>query len=128
MTGRCGVVVAHGQLGEGFLSALERVAGQQNNLWPVSNEGLDGAALVEAIESLLADRGAGREAFLFTDLDGGSCGQACRRLLTAGRVKAVFYGISLPLLIEFVFLQDQPLQTMVTAIVAKSRGGLGAHL
>jgi PTS system mannose-specific IIA component len=124
---RCGVVVAHGPLAEGLLSALARVAGPQENLWALTNEGLGRDELVEAIRSSIESRAGGRQVFLFSDLSGGSCGQACKRLLAEGRVRAVFYGINLPLLVEFVFLQDQPLETMIAATVSKSRAAVGVE-
>ncbi|MFN2384240.1 MAG: PTS sugar transporter subunit IIA [Gemmatimonadota bacterium] len=127
MTPRCGVVVAHGHLAEGFVSALAHMAGPQSTVWGVSNEGLDGDALAAVISAGLATRGAGCEAILFSDLDGGSCGQVCRRLLAEGTVRAVFFGINLPLLIEFVFLQDAPYDTLEAALLAKSRQALGVH-
>lgn len=127
MTGRCGVVVAHGRLGEGLLSALTRVAGSQDNLWSVSNDERDTESLMSEIESLIAERGLGRETILFSDLDGGSCCQACRRLLASDSVRAVFYGVNLPLLIEFVFLQDLPFDEFCRALLEKSRGALGVH-
>lgn len=110
-----------------MLSALTRVAGVQENLWAVSNDDLDSESLLGEIESLLADRAAGREAILFSDLDGGSCGQACRRLLASESVRAVFHGVNLPLLIEFVFLQDLPFDEFCEALLQKSRGALGVH-
>ena len=127
MTGRCGVVVGHGRFAEGLLSALSVVAGEQENLWPLSNQGRDGEELEAEIAGILSTRGAGLEAYLLSDMDGGSCGQACRRLLADGRVRAVFYGVSLPLLIEFVFLQDEPFERFVEGAVEKSRKALGAH-
>lgn len=128
MTGRCGVVVAHGRLGEGLLSALSRVAGEQDGLWALSNEGLGGAELEAEISAILEERSAGREAYLLSDMEGGSCGQACRRVLARGTVKAVLYGVNLPLLVEFVFLQDQPFERFVTAAIEKGRHALGAHV
>lgn len=128
MTGRCGVLVAHGRLGEGLLSALSRVAGEQDALWALSNEGLGGAELEAEIAAILEERSAGREAYLLSDMEGGSCGQACRRLLAKGTVKAVLYGVNLPLLVEFVFLQDQPFDRFVTAAVEKGRRALGVHV
>ncbi len=128
MTGRCGVVVAHGRLGEGLLSALSRVAGEQNSLWALSNEDLGGADLEAEIEAILEERSAGRDAYLLSDMDGGSCGQACRRLLARGSVKAVLYGVNLPLLVEFVFLQEESFERFVTAAVEKGRRALGAHV
>lgn len=127
MTGRCGVVVGHGRMAEGLLSALTRVAGEQPDLWGVSNQGRTGEELAAEIATLLEDRCAGRDAYLLSDLDGGSCGQACRRLLEEGRVRGVFYGVNLPLLVEFVFLPDLPVAEFVNAALEKSRKSLGAH-
>lgn len=127
MTERCGVVVAHGRLADGLLSALARVAGAQENLWAISNDGLSAEELRDAIEKLLDQRAVGREAVAFSDLDGGSCGQACRRLLADGRVRAVFSGTNLPLLFEFVFLQDRPFDDFVEKMVEKSRQAIGSH-
>lgn len=121
------MVVAHGRLAEGLLSGLSRVAGEQDSLWPLSNEGLTGADLEARIAALLEDRCAGRDAYLLSDMEGGSCGQACRRLLAKGAVKAVLYGVNLPLLVEFVFLQDEPFERFITAAVEKGRRALGAH-
>jgi mannose/fructose-specific phosphotransferase system component IIA len=121
------VVVAHGGLAEGFLSALARVAGEQDNIWPLSNHGLTGEELEDRIRGILTERRAGREAYLLSDMDGGSCGQACRRLLADGVVKAVFFGVNLPLLVEFVFLQDEPFERFTALAVDKARTALGAH-
>lgn len=128
MTGRCGVVVAHGRLGEGLLSALSRVAGEQDSLWALSNEDIGGADLEAEIAGIIEERSAGRDAYLLSDMDGGSCGQACRRLLAKGSVKAVLYGVNLPLLVEFVFLQEESFERFVTAAVEKGRRALGVHV
>lgn len=127
MSERCGVVVAHGHLAEGLLSALERVAGERQELWPVSNSGLGSDELYEKVARLLEDRAGGRDAYLFSDMDGGSCGQTCRRLLADGRVRAVFFGVNLPLLVEFVFLREEEPKALVRTAVEKSRKALGAR-
>lgn len=119
------MIVAHGGLADGFLSALTRVAGPQENLWALSNEALSGEALKARLGELLDERAEGREVFLFTDLDAGSCGLACRHLLAEERVRAVFFGVNLPLLIEFVFLQAEPLEKLVPLMITKSRAALG---
>ena len=61
-------------------------------------------------------------------MEGGSCGQAARRLLARGAVKAVLYGVNLPLLVEFVFLREESFDGFVTAAVEKGRRALGVHL
>ena len=125
--GRCAVVVGHGRLAEGLLSALARVAGDQDNVWAVSNDGLGREELVGAVRTTVEERAAGREVILFSDMGGGSCGQACRRLLADQVVRAVFFGVNLPLLIEFVFLQNQPFETLLAAMVSKGRNALGVE-
>ena len=121
------MVVAHGRLADGLLSALSRVAGEQDSLWALSNEGLGSSDLEAEIAAILEERCAGRDAYLLSDMEGGSCGQACRRLLAKGTVKAVLYGVNLPLLVEFVFLQDESFERFVTAAVEKGRRALGVH-
>jgi len=125
--GRCGVVVGHGELAEGLVSALARVTGAQDNVWSVSNDGLGREELIAAVRSKVEERAGGREVLLFSDMSGGSCGQACRRLLADRVVQAVFFGVNLPLLIEFVFLQDQPFDAMLAAMVSKARDALGVE-
>ena len=127
MRERCGVIVAHGELAEGFVSALTRVAGPQKNLWALSNEGLSGEALLESLRSLLDERAGDRDIYLFVDLDGGSCGRICHRMLEDERVRAVFFGINLPLLIEFVFLEEQPHEKLVPLMLNKSRAAVGVR-
>ena len=127
MTGKCGVVVAHGRMAEGLLTALERVVGEQANLWAVSNDGRACDAVTEEIRALLAERADGRDAYLFADLEGGSCCQAGNRLLAEGAVRAVFHGVNLPVLIEFTFLDRLPHEDFVEALVEKSRGALGVR-
>jgi mannose/fructose-specific phosphotransferase system component IIA len=122
------VVVAHGRLADGLISALSRVAGEQDSVWALSNEGLSGADLEAKITALIEDRCAGRDAYLLSDMEGGSCGQACRRLLAKGTVKAVLYGINLPLLVEFVFLREESFDRFVTAAVEKGRRALGVQV
>ena len=89
--------------------------------------GLGSEELEVRIRDILDERGAGREAYLLSDMDGGSCGQACRRLLASGRVQGVFFGVNLPLLVEFVFLQGEPFERFVTLAVDKARTALGVH-
>jgi mannose/fructose-specific phosphotransferase system component IIA len=122
------VVVAHGRLADGLISALSRVAGEQDSVWALSNEGLSGADLEAKITALIEDRCAGRDAYLLSDMEGGSCGQACRRLLAKGTVKAVLYGVNLPLLVEFVFLREESFDRFVTAAVEKGRRALGVQV
>ncbi len=123
--GRCGVVVGHGDFAAGLLAALESVAGTQDNLWALSNDGLGREQLEDAVRALIEERGAGRDVVLFSDMSGGSCGRVCRGLLQEDVVRAIFFGVNLPLLVEFAFLQNEPFDTMVATMVTKARNALG---
>jgi mannose/fructose-specific phosphotransferase system component IIA len=121
------VVVAHGHLAEGLLSGLARVAGEQDHLWALSNDGRSREALADDLRSIIAERSEGREAYLFVDLGGGSCGQVASQLVDEGTVRAAFFGTNLPLLIEFVFLADLPADAFVAAMVEKSQSAIGVR-
>jgi mannose/fructose-specific phosphotransferase system component IIA len=127
VSGRCGIVVGHGRLAEGLLSALRRVAGEQENVWAVSNQDLGGDELYARIVALMDERCEGRETYLLSDMDGGSCGQTCRRLLAEGRVRGVLFGVNLPVLVEFVFLEEPEAEGFLRLAVEKGRKALGAR-
>lgn len=96
-----GLIVTHGDLGQAFLRVVERFLGPQPNIDVVSNDDLSIADLRSRIASEVRELGARDELFLFADLDGGSCGNACAFLArTDSRLFGVS-GLNLPMLVEF---------------------------
>lgn len=95
------IVAAHGDLAEGLVSAVARVAGATaaSRLMPFSNASLGGAELADALRQALAASGA---EVIFTDLPAGSCTIAARRLAREQRGLAVVCGANLPMLLAFV--------------------------
>ena len=124
--GKLAVVVAHGELARGLVSAMESVLGPQPNVRWVSNTGKAPAALAAEIEMLLRSEGAGRDIYLLSDLRGGSCGLACLRTARAAGVQAVLHGVNLTLLLEFVMLQHLPAAAFLDALLEKTRASVGA--
>ena len=122
--GKTAIVVSHGSLARGLVSAMESVLGPQPNVFWLSNTGKTPAALGAEIERLIAERAAGREVYLLTDMRGGSCATTCLRTARRVGVQAVLYGANLTLLLEFVLLQDLPRDRVLEAVVAKARGSV----
>jgi mannose/fructose-specific phosphotransferase system component IIA len=119
--GKVAIVVSHGSLASGLVSAMEAVLGPQPDVFWLSNTGLSPAGLQSSIERLIAERAAGKEVYLLTDLRGGSCASTCLRSASVAGVRGVFYGANLTLLLEFVLHRDLPGEDFFPAVLAKAR-------
>jgi mannose/fructose-specific phosphotransferase system component IIA len=102
-----GVVVCHGDLARALVSSVEEISGIRGALVPVSNVGCDRARLEQRIQEAVADR----PALVFVDLPSGSCLFAAARGWgrTLGGNARVVTGVNLPMLIDFVFHRELPL-------------------
>jgi len=96
------VVAAHGTLAPGLVSAVDAITGRGNLLVPVSNAGLAAAGLADELARVLDETAA---SIVFTDLPGGSCTLAARRLQAMREGLTIVTGVNLPVLLEFV-MQD----------------------
>lgn len=92
------IVAGHGTFAAGLVSAVEQITGLKDRLVPVSNTGLSPAGMDVAIREALATSGA---RVIFTDLPGGSCTMAARRIAHAEPGLVVVTGIALPTLLTF---------------------------
>jgi N-acetylgalactosamine PTS system EIIA component len=115
-----GVVLAHGEMARGLVDAVRKISGQgEETLAALSNEGRSPTALREALEELLGEG----PAVVFTDLQAGSCALAA--VATSGRSNAIVVcGANLPMLLDFVFHRDMPLETLSERLVEKGREGI----
>jgi mannose/fructose-specific phosphotransferase system component IIA len=115
-----GVVLAHGEMARGLVDAVQKISGQgEEALAALSNEGRSPTALKEALEALLGDG----PAVVFTDLQAGSCALAA--VATTGRSNTVVVcGANLPMLLDFVFHRDLPIEVLSERLVEKGREGI----
>ncbi len=104
-----GILVGHGRLAEGLLDAVAAITGSHEGVIPLDNAGLT----PEALEERLAELTRGEPAVIFVDLPSGSCAFAARRLRLRSPDVAVVCGANLPLLLDFVFHRDLPLDRIV---------------
>jgi mannose/fructose-specific phosphotransferase system component IIA len=97
-----GVVVAHGDLAEALVHAVEEITGLQGVLVAVSNRGCDRNAL----EQRILDAVGGHAGLVFVDLPTGSCFFAAQH--GPGRLPdvRVIAGVNLSMLVDFVFHRD----------------------
>ncbi len=117
-----GVVVAHSDLAEALVRAVERIAGESGALTPVSNEHKGLEEMRRAVEAACGEG----PTVLFTDLSSGSCALAGRFAAAGDRRVAVITGANLPMLLDFVFHRELALEELVDRLVRKGRDGIVA--
>lgn len=116
-----GVILAHGALAMGLSDAVERIAGVgEEALLPVSNDGKSPEALRFELSELLG----GGPVIIFTDLPSGSCAVTARVCCRGDGDEAVVSGVNLPILLDFVFHRDLPLEELVPRLLEKGRGSV----
>lgn len=120
-SGAKGIVVAHGSMAQGLVDAVRRIAGgAADALAPLSNEGMSPQDLKASLDRLAGEG----PAVVFADLLSGSCGMAALVCTRGGSGRAVVSGVNLPVLLDFVFHRDLPLDELVPRLVDKGRDGI----
>lgn len=112
-----GVVVAHGELAEALVRAVEGISGIEGALVPVSNADCTPEVLQERVREAAGDG----PALVFADMSSGSCAFAGLRAASGGGRVAVVTGVSLPMLLDFVFHREMELEPLAERVVRKGR-------
>ena len=118
-----GVVVAHGELAHALVSAVEIISGVKGPLRAVDNDGLGPDELADEI----GEAAGAAETVLFVDLAGGSCGLASLRHVRTNQACACITGVNLPMLLDFVFHREMPLEALVPRLLEKGQSGQRTH-
>ena len=120
-----GVVLGHGGMAKGLVDAVRRISGVgEDVLVPLSNEGKGPDALRADLDRII-DQGRW---VVFTDMHAGSCAVAARVACRSRGERAVVCGVNLPMLLEFVFNRELPLDRLVPRLVEQGRAAVTAHL
>lgn len=120
MSGRgeaIGVIVAHADVAEALVRAVEGISGVEDALVPLSNRG----CTPEELERRLAASLSGGRAVIFVDLESGSCAHAGRRAARRSGDAAVITGVNLPMLLDFVFHRRMRLPDLARRLEEKAR-------
>lgn len=117
-----GIVVTHARLGEALIEAAEEISGVTDALVAVSNRGTTPPRLQEMVRAAV---GKG-PAVVFVDLAAGSCGFASRAASRSCGHAVVITGVSLPILIDFLFHRYMALPELADRLVQKGRSNITA--
>lgn len=116
-----GLIVAHSSLAEGLAAAVRQISGVgEEAILTVSNEGRGPDGLLGAVRDLVGDA----PVVIFTDLPSGSCAFAARKIAIERPETGIICGVNLPLLLDFVFHRELPLQELVDRLIEKGKGGI----
>jgi mannose/fructose-specific phosphotransferase system component IIA len=116
-----GLIIAHSSLATGFAAAVRQIAGVgEDVLQAISNEGLGPDELLHKVREAAGDS----PTIIFTDLPSGSCAFTARKLSADRPGTGIICGVNLPVLLDFVFHRDLPLQPLVDRLVDKGRVGI----
>jgi mannose/fructose-specific phosphotransferase system component IIA len=119
--GARGIVVGHGEMARGLVDAVRRIAGDAAaDLAAVSNEGKGPQDLRAELD---AAAGPG-PTIVFVDLESGSCGVAASYACRDASRRAVVCGVNLPMLLDFVFHRDLPLDELIVRLVERGRAAI----
>ena len=97
------LIAGHGDFAAGAISAVHQISGLGARFHPLSNAGLDAAAIDFTLRTLLDKTGA---LVIFTDLPAGSCTLAARRIARDRPGLAVVTGANVAMLLDFAFQDD----------------------
>jgi mannose/fructose-specific phosphotransferase system component IIA len=114
-----GVVVTHADLAAALVGAVRAIAGDDGGLVALSNVGTDRAALARLIAEAAGPLPG--PALVFTDLPGGSCTAAAATVARGREGTRVVAGVNLPMLLDFVFHREEPLDAAAARAAAAGR-------
>ncbi|HEX6535439.1 MAG TPA: hypothetical protein VF041_12655 [Gemmatimonadaceae bacterium] len=115
------IVLAHGELAAGLVSAVHQITGRGDRFLALSNTGLG----TREIEALLRERlDATGARVIFTDLPAGSCNFAACRLLRERADLVVVTGVNLPALLHYATHDAVPEPDAAAAAAARGTTAL----
>jgi mannose/fructose-specific phosphotransferase system component IIA len=105
-------------MAQGMVDAIHRIAGVgEEALVALSNEGKGPDQILRELSDVCGDG----PAVIFTDLFTGSCALSARKACIQGDRRRVVFGANLPMLLDFVFHREDPLDELVPRLVEKGR-------
>ena len=105
MSDRVAIILAHGDLAAGLVSAIQQITGRGDRFVALSNAGLGAAEIEQRLRELVDRTGA---QVIFTDLPAGSCNFAAARLLRERDDILVVSGANLPTLLYYAMHDELP--------------------
>jgi mannose/fructose-specific phosphotransferase system component IIA len=101
------VIVAHGNVAQCLMEAVQGILGKQSNWLAVSNTGMGLDELNEAVEGSVKSLSADCEVVVISDMPGGSCHHVCQEVVAACDNVRALTGVNLMMLLEFFVKRDR---------------------
>ncbi len=115
------LIVSHGDLAEGMKMSVEMVTGGRDNVFALGLTPEGGPAELEAkLEELLPKIEAFEDFFVFTDLYGGSPGNAVFMKFATNPKVSIISGVNFPMLLTAILTPGID----ATALIAEAKGGI----
>jgi PTS system mannose-specific IIA component len=115
-----GIVLAHAEVAQAFVTAVGVIAGEEHGLTAVSNEGCDRQAIIDRLTRAIA----GRPAVVFADLPGGSCAFSAAAYAKVHPEVRVVTGVNLAMLLDFAFHRELSPDEAARRAVETGRGAV----
>jgi mannose/fructose-specific phosphotransferase system component IIA len=120
-----GVVIAHGAMADAMVEAVRGIAGSAADaLHPLSNDGKSPTELRTELDEVMGEG----PVVVFVDLQAGSCGMAALSSCRGSARRVVVCGVNLPMLLDFVFHREMPIDLLVERVLEKGRSAVNAPL
>ncbi len=116
------VVFAHGGIAQALVSAVEDITGIEDALVPISNDTESASVLRKRVLDAVSEG----PTIVFTDLKNSSCSFAASGVAAGDSSVAVLCGTNLPMLLDFVFHRELPLEELVPRLLRHGRDGVAA--
>ncbi len=112
------VIVCHGDLADGFASAVGMILGEGENLKTVSVDvAQEPETVQEVVHEAVQEVDEGNGVLILTDLFGGTPTNVCLPMLDPGRIE-IITGINLPLILKAVKERDKyPIEDLKKRLV-----------
>lgn len=101
------VLVAHGNVGQCLMEAVQGILGKQANWVAVSNAGMALGDLSEAVTNAVASLSSECEVVVISDMPGGSCHHVCQEMVGGSAGMRALTGVNLMMLLEFFVKRDR---------------------
>ena len=109
------IILAHGKLGEEFISVAEQIVGPQKNIHTLSVDAKDVFPQAsDNLKELIEKSDNGKGVLILTDLFGGTPSNLALSVLGFSEKLEVLAGINLPMLVKVLSLREnEPLEKLV---------------
>ncbi len=116
------VIVAHGNVGECLMNAVQGILGSQSGCSAISNTGLGLPELTDTVRRTVDELEKTHAVLLITDMPGGSCHHVCQAYLGERPELRMISGVNLMMLLEFFVKRERAeLSELVTTMQERAR-------